>query len=155
MIFEWTKYKIEINQTVQEVCKQLSNAFYCICHIFSCIFWQASLWKLYCKNRNLKKKQSKKIKSSNFAEWNVHCKTNACNSFDSETEFFCLALYLVNWCVIIFSSEISWQLISKFWFFDIPWFLFINFSFTDNELLLGLGEQPHSRAYSKVDINKK
>ena len=57
---DWNKSE----RRVQEGCIQLFNVFYqfyCVCHIFSCIFWQASSWKL------VKKINNKTIISLNFA----------------------------------------------------------------------------------------
>ena len=78
----------------------LFKVFYCVCHIFSCIFWQA------CKLiKKLEKKISKpeRIKSLNFAESNMHRKTNVRGSFETLKFIFCGLI-----CLITSFFTISW-----------------------------------------------
>ena len=66
--FGWTRYKAE-HKSWRSL---LFKVFHCVCHIFSCIFWQASH-----KKTEKKIKRAKKIQNLNFAESNAHRK-NKC-----------------------------------------------------------------------------
>ena len=53
--FGWTRYKAE-HKSWRSL---LFKVFHCVCHIFSCVFWQAS-------HKKLKKNQASKKKNSNL-----------------------------------------------------------------------------------------
>ena len=52
--FGWTRYKAE-HKSWRSL---LFKVFHCVCHIFSCIFWQTSHKKLFKKIKQVKKKSN-------------------------------------------------------------------------------------------------
>ena len=102
VIFGWTRYKT----WTQSWKSLLFKVFYCICHIFSCIFWQASSYKKISK--------AKKLESLNFSESNTHQKTNVRGSFETEKLFLFSRMFIAIFFYYVkhqFLSQIIQQLL--------------------------------------------
>ena len=95
--FGWTRYKAE-HKSWRSL---LFKVFHCVCHIFSCVFWQAS-------HKKLKKKIKRAKKNSNLEFcWIKRAPKNKCarQLWDRRFIFFSLIISIIIYIYIFFEWD--------------------------------------------------